>query len=74
MALQQEKNVLLFSIIIVFTLIVVRLFNIQIISKYYRINAENNALKYETLYPARDSFWTVMERFLFQTKLPMTLW
>jgi penicillin-binding protein 2 len=39
--------------IIVFTVIVIRLFNIQIISKYYRINAENNALKYETLYPAR---------------------
>jgi len=50
---RRRKNVLLFSIIIVFTLIVVRLFNIQIISKYYRINAENNALKYETLYPAR---------------------
>jgi len=50
---RQRKNVLLFSIIIVFTLIVARLFNIQIISKYYRINAENNALKYETLYPAR---------------------
>ncbi len=50
---RQRKNVLLFSIIFVFTLIVVRLFYIQIISKYYRINAENNALKYETLYPAR---------------------
>jgi penicillin-binding protein 2 len=50
---RQRKNVLLFSIIIVFTMIVVRLFYIQIISKYYRINAENNALKYETLYPAR---------------------
>jgi len=50
---RQRKNVLLFSMIIVFTVIVIRLFNIQIISKYYRINAENNALKYETLYPAR---------------------
>jgi penicillin-binding protein 2 len=50
---RQRKNLLLLSIIIVFTLIVVRLFYIQIISKYYRINAENNALKYETIYPAR---------------------
>ena len=50
---RQRKNLLLLSIILVFTLIVVRLFYIQIISKYYRINAENNALKYETIYPAR---------------------
>ncbi|HPK30689.1 MAG TPA: penicillin-binding transpeptidase domain-containing protein, partial [Bacteroidales bacterium] len=50
---RQRKNILLVSIIVVFTLIVVRLFYIQIISKYYRINAENNALKYETIYPAR---------------------
>ncbi len=50
---RQRKNIFILSIIIIFAVIVVRLFYIQIISKYYRINAENNALKYETIYPAR---------------------
>lgn len=48
-----KKNVLVTSIILVFIVIVIRLFDIQIIQKEYRINAENNALKYETRYPAR---------------------
>ena len=51
--LPAKKNIFILSIIIIFAVIVVRLFYLQIISKYYRINAENNALKYETIYPAR---------------------
>ena len=48
-----KKNILIIGIIAVFAAIFVRLFQIQIIDKKYRVNAENNALKYETIYPAR---------------------
>ncbi|MBQ0025185.1 MAG: penicillin-binding protein 2 [Bacteroidales bacterium] len=36
-----------------FLIMAVRLFFVQIVDKQYRITAENNALKYETTYPAR---------------------
>lgn len=48
-----KKNILLISITIAFLTIVVRLFYVQIIEDKYRINAENNALKYKINYPAR---------------------
>lgn len=48
-----KKNIIVIIIIIVFLVIIIRLFDIQIIQKKYRINADNNALKYETRYPAR---------------------
>ncbi|MDD2594534.1 MAG: penicillin-binding transpeptidase domain-containing protein [Bacteroidales bacterium] len=49
----EKKNILITGIAVAFLVIVIRLFNVQIIDKSYRINADNNALKYETRYPAR---------------------
>lgn len=48
-----RKTVLVISVIILFVVMAARLFKVQIIDKDYRITAENNALKYETRYPAR---------------------
>jgi penicillin-binding protein 2 len=36
-----------------FILLIVQLFNLQIINKKYKINAQNNALRYEIRYPVR---------------------
>jgi len=49
----EKKNILIIGIVVSFTIIIIRLFQIQIIDEEYRINADNNALKYETQYPAR---------------------
>ena len=48
-----RKIVLIAFILAAFAVIVGKLFYIQIIDRRYRLNAENNALKYETRYPAR---------------------
>ena len=50
---KNRRSILVFAILIVFAVMAFRLFLVQIIDKQYRITAENNALKYETLYPAR---------------------
>ena len=50
---QNRRGILVISIIIVFAVIAFRLFQVQILDKDYRVTAENNALKYETIYPAR---------------------
>ena len=50
---QNRKKVLTLFIAVLFAVMAARLFKVQIIDKQYRITAENNALKYETLYPAR---------------------
>ena len=51
--LSYRKNVLTVILGVAFAVLVGKLFYIQIIDRRYRINAENNALKYETRYPAR---------------------
>ncbi len=48
-----RKGILIAATLIVFAIIIVKLFAIQILNPEYRISAENNALKYETRYPAR---------------------
>ena len=48
-----RKIVLIAAILVAFAIIVGKLFYIQIIDRKYRVNAENNAFKYETRYPAR---------------------
>jgi penicillin-binding protein 2 len=48
-----RKNVLIAAIAIAFLAVTARLFYVQIIEDKYRINAENNALKYKINYPAR---------------------
>ena len=46
-------KILTIAIAIVFIILAARLFHIQIINDKYKINADNNALKYETKYPVR---------------------
>ena len=48
-----RKDVLLIAILVIFAVIVIKLFFIQIINSEYRESAQNNALKFETRYPAR---------------------
>ena len=48
-----RKRVLVTAVIIAFAAIIVKLFSIQVLDTQYRVTAENNALKYETRYPAR---------------------
>ena len=50
---KSRRTVVAAAIILVFVVIAFRLFQVQILDKEYRITAENNALKYETIYPAR---------------------
>lgn len=48
-----RKTILVTAVPIALAIIVIKLFYIQIIDTDFRINADNNALKYETRYPAR---------------------
>ena len=50
---KNRRGILVTAIVIAFAVIAFRLFQVQILDKEYRVTAENNALKYETLYPAR---------------------
>ena len=50
---QSRRSIVASAIILVFAVIAFRLFQVQILDKEYRVTAENNALKYETIYPAR---------------------
>ncbi|MCR5710326.1 MAG: penicillin-binding protein 2 [Bacteroidales bacterium] len=52
-AFQNRRGIIVTAIIIVFAVIAFRLFQVQILEKQYRVTADNNALKYETIYPAR---------------------
>jgi len=49
----KKKNHIIIGVCIIFTVLIIQLFNIQIIDKSYKINAQNNALKYITRYPVR---------------------
>ncbi len=54
MALLKERHtIIVIAVVTVFAVIAAKLFSVQILNKKYRITAENNALKYETRYPAR---------------------
>lgn len=49
-----NKRIILSSgVIIAFLLLIIKLFDLQIIDEKYKINAQNNALRYETRYPVR---------------------
>ena len=48
-----RRNTILLVILVIFLIIAVRLFSIQLIDKQYSYTADNNALKYVTIYPAR---------------------
>ena len=48
-----RRNTILLVVFVIFLIIAIRLFTIQIVDKQYRETAGNNALKYVTIYPAR---------------------
>lgn len=49
----KQKSILIAGIFTVAVLIVIQLFNIQILDDQYKINADNNAFRYDVRYPAR---------------------
>lgn len=49
----EKKNVLIIGVLAVGLILVLQLFNLQILNDQYKINAENNAYKYVTRYPVR---------------------
>lgn len=49
----ERKNVLIIGALVVGLILVLQLFNLQILQKEYKITAENNAYKYITRYPVR---------------------
>ena len=50
---KNRRSILAAAVVLVFAVMAFRLFQVQILDKEYRVTAENNALKYETIYPAR---------------------
>jgi len=51
--LRGRRGIITAGIILLFGVMAFRLFQVQILDREYRVTAENNALKYETIYPAR---------------------
>lgn len=49
----ERKNILIAGVVIVGLLLIIQLFNLQILNEEYKITAENNAYKYITSYPVR---------------------
>ena len=49
----ERKNVLIFGVLVVGLILVMQLFNLQILNDEYKITAENNAFKYLVRYPVR---------------------
>ena len=49
----EKKNVLIIGVLAVGLILVLQLFNLQILNDQYKITAENNAYKYVTRYPVR---------------------
>ena len=66
---RHRSSIVVAAIVVVFAVIAFRLFQVQILDKDYRITAENNALKYETIYPARGRILDRNGRVLVDNKL-----
>lgn len=49
----EKKNVLIIGVLAVGVILILQLFNLQILNDQYKITAENNAYKYVTRYPVR---------------------
>ncbi len=49
----EKKNILIIGVLAVGLILIIQLFNLQILKKEYKITAENNAYKYLTRYPVR---------------------
>ena len=48
-----KKNILMISVVVIALIFIARLFYLQIVDEEYKVTAANNALRYETSYPAR---------------------
>lgn len=51
--LKSKKSVLIIGLIVVAVVMVLQLFNLQILDEQYKITASNNAFRYDIRYPAR---------------------
>ncbi len=49
----EKKNILILGVLAVGLILILQLFNLQILNDHYKITAENNAYKYVTRYPVR---------------------
>ncbi len=49
----KKSNILTASVVLIAILLTIRLFDLQIVDKEYKITASNNAFRYEVRYPAR---------------------
>ncbi|MBR4882813.1 MAG: penicillin-binding protein 2, partial [Bacteroidales bacterium] len=49
----EKKNVLILGVLAVGLILIMQLFNLQILNDQYKLTAENNAFKYVTRYPVR---------------------
>ena len=49
----ERKNILIAGVVTVAFILIIQLFNLQILNEEYKITAENNAYKYITRYPVR---------------------
>ena len=51
--LKNKKNILILGLFIVTVVMLLQLFNLQILDEQYKITASNNAFRYDVRYPAR---------------------
>ena len=63
-----RQKILQILVVVIALVIVGRLFYIQVIDSRYKIGAENNALRYEILHPARGEIYDRNGEFLVQSK------
>ena len=49
----ERKDVLILGVLAVGLILIMQLFNLQILKDEYKVTAENNAYKYVTRYPVR---------------------
>ncbi len=53
----RKSRILIVGVVIAALVLVIKLFNLQIVDEEYKISAENNAYKYAMLYPARGAIF-----------------
>lgn len=53
----RKSRILIAGVVIAALILVIKLFNLQIVDKEYKISAENNAYKYAMLYPVRGAIF-----------------
>lgn len=63
-----KKNILIIGLLVIGAIIICQLLNLQIFSTEYKINAENNAYKYVTRYPARGVIYDRNNKILVTNK------